>query len=314
MPVEPGSGPRFVDAEALAATLSMPAAIDALERGFRGQDAGTAPLRGHLETPGGTLLTMPAAGEGGVGVKLVTLTPANPARGFPFLHATYVLFHPETQAPDAVIDGAAMTALRTAAVSGLATRHLARPDAHRLLLFGAGVQGRAHLEAMRAMRPVDEVVVVSRSPEPAETLVAVARAAGLDARAGGPDDIAGADLVCTCTTSDTPLFDGAQLQPGTHVNAVGAYTPDTREVDSETVRRSRVVVEDRGVALAEAGDLLIPIGEGVVTAAHVLADLSEVVRDERAVRGSLDDVTLFESVGMAFEDLIVARAVMEAMG
>ena len=120
--------------------------------------------------------------------------------------------------------------------------------------------------------------------------------------------------MCTCTTSPTPLFDGARLSPGAHVNAVGAYTPDTREVDTETVRRARVVVEARDVALAEAGDLLIPIAEGVVTAAHILADLWEVVRDDRAVRGSLDDVTLFESVGMAFEDLIVARAVMEAMG
>ena len=312
-PADPGSGPRMVDAETLATILPMPGAIDALETGFREQDAGTAPLRGHVETPAGTLLTMPAAGEGGVGVKLVTLTPANPDRGVPFLHATYVLFHPETQAPEAVIDGAAMTALRTAAVSGLATRHLARPDAHRLLLFGAGVQARAHLEAMRAVRPVDHVVVVSRSPQPAEALAELARAAGLDARAGVPGDVAGADLVCTCSTSDAPLFDGSWLQPGTHVNAVGAYTPDSREVDTETVRRSRVVVEDRAVALAEAGDLLIPIGEGVVTAAHILADLSEVVRDERAVRGSLDDVTLFESVGMAFEDLIVARAVMEAM-
>jgi ornithine cyclodeaminase len=303
-----------VDAVTLTAALPMPAAIDALARGFRKQDAGTAPLRAHVDTPAGTLLTMPAAGDGGVGVKLVTLTPTNPDRGIPFLHATYVLFHPETQVPEAVIDGAAMTALRTAAVSGLATRHLARPDAHRLLLFGAGVQARAHLEAMRAVRPVDEVVVVSRSPEPAEALVGLARAAGLDARTGVPDDVAGADLVCTCTTSGSPLFDGERLRPGTHVNAVGSYTPETREVDSETVRRARVVVEDRAVAIAEAGDLLIPIGEGVVTAAHVLADLSEVARDERAVRGSLDDVTLFVSVGMAFEDLIVARALMDAMG
>jgi ornithine cyclodeaminase/alanine dehydrogenase-like protein (mu-crystallin family) len=307
-------GPRLVDAATLAAALSMPAAIDALERGFRDQDVGTAPLRSLLDTPSGTLLTMPAAGEGGVGVKLVTLTPSNPDAGIPFLHASYVLFHPRTQAPEAVIDGAAMTALRTAAVSGLATRHLARPDAHRLVLFGAGVQATAHLESMRAVRPIDEVVVVSRSSERAETLAERARGSGLDARTGGPDAVVGADLVCTCTTSPTPLFDGARLSPGTHVNAVGAYTPDTREVDTEAVLRSRVVVETRDVALAEAGDLLIPIAEGVVTATHILADLSEVVRDDRAVRRSLDDVTLFESVGMAFEDLIVARAVMKAMG
>ena len=129
---------RLVDAASLAAALPMAAAIDALERGFREQDTETAPLRSVAETPAGTLLTMPAAGEGGVGVKLVTLTPANPERGIPFLHAAYVLFDPETQAPEAVIDGGTLTALRTAAVSGLATRHLARPDAHRLVVFGAG--------------------------------------------------------------------------------------------------------------------------------------------------------------------------------
>ena len=303
---------RVVDAAALAAALPMPAAIDALERGFRERDPSTT-LRSHVETPAGTLLTMPAAGEGGVGVKLVTLTPGNPERGAPFLHATYVLFDPVTQAPEAVIDGAAMTALRTAAVSGVATRHLARPDAHRLVIFGAGVQARSHLDAMRAVRPVDEVVIVSRSPEHAEALVARAMADGVEARTGTPNIVSTADLVCTCTTSPVPVFDGALLPPGAHVNAVGAYTPETREVDSETVLRARVVVERRDVALAEAGDLLIPIAEGAVTAAHILADLAEVVGDDRAVRGSLEDVTLFESVGMAFEDLVVARAVMEAL-
>ena len=306
-----GGGPLIVDAAALEAVLPMPAAIDALERGFREQDPGAAPLRSHLETPSGTLLTMPASGEGGVGVKLVSLTPGNPDRGMPFLHAVYVLFDPETQAPEAVIDGAAMTALRTAAVSGLATRHLARPDARRLVIFGAGVQARAHLDSMRAVRPIEEVVIVSRSADRARELVASAIAAGVEARVGTPDDVAAADIVCTCTTSPAALFDGGRLSAGAHVNAVGAYTPDTREVDTETVRRARVVVETRDVALAEAGDILIPIAEGAVTPDHVLADLSEVVRDERTVRGSLEDVTFFESVGMAFEDLIVARAVVE---
>ena len=304
---------RVVDAPALASALPMPAAIDALEQGFREQDLGATPLRSHVETPAGSLLTMPAAGAAGVGVKLVTLTPTNPDRGAPFLHAAYVLFDPVTQALEAVIDGASMTALRTAAVSGVATRQLARPDAHRLVVFGAGVQARSHLDAMRAVRPIDEIVIVSRSPERAEALAARCRDDGVDARTGAPDAVSSADLVCTCTTSPSPLFEGALLPPGAHVNAVGAYTPETREVDSETVLRARVVVERRDVALAEAGDLLIPIAEGAVTAAHILADLAEVVGDDRAVRGSLEDVTLFESVGMAFEDLVVARAVMEAL-
>ncbi len=152
---------RVVDAEELRSRLSMTAAIDALEEAFRLDDPGTAgPVRSSVDTRAGSLLLMPAAGSRGVGVKLVTLTEANPARALPFIHAVYVLFDAASQAPEAVVDGSALTALRTAAVSGLATRFLARPEARRLVLFGAGVQATAHLEAMTAVRPVEDVVVV----------------------------------------------------------------------------------------------------------------------------------------------------------
>jgi ornithine cyclodeaminase/alanine dehydrogenase-like protein (mu-crystallin family) len=149
----------------------MSAAIDALETAFAADTLPEAPLRSHLETPGGTLLMMPSHGAPGVGVKLVTLTPSNADRGLPFIHAAYVLFDPETQALRAVFDGAALTALRTGAVSGLATRHLAREDARRLVLYGAGVQARSHLDAMRAVRAIDELVVVGRGRENVDALV-----------------------------------------------------------------------------------------------------------------------------------------------
>jgi ornithine cyclodeaminase/alanine dehydrogenase-like protein (mu-crystallin family) len=303
---------RVIDAEELRARLPMEAAVDALEEAFRTLDPGTGPFRTHVETPAGTLLLMPALGEAGVGVKLVSLTPANPERGLPFIHASYVLFDAVTQAPEAVLDGTALTALRTAAVSGLATRFLSREDAHRLVIFGAGVQARSHLEAMCAVRPVTDLVVVSRSRGSAEALVEEGRRRGLSARAGEPGAVGEADLVCTCTTAEEPLFDGSSLSPGVHVNAVGSYRPETRELDSETVRRARVVVETREVALAEAGDLLIPIREGVIEAGHILADLAETVRGA-AARRSPEDVTLFKSVGMAFEDLVVGRAVVDAV-
>jgi ornithine cyclodeaminase/alanine dehydrogenase-like protein (mu-crystallin family) len=303
---------RVIDAEELRARLPMDAAVDALEEAFRTLDPGSGPLRTHVETPAGTLLLMPALGEAGVGVKLVSLTPANPERGLPFIHASYVLFDAVTQAPEAVLDGTALTALRTAAVSGLATRFLSREDAHRLVIFGAGVQARSHLEAMCAVRPVTDLVVVSRSRGSAEALVEEGRRRGLSARAGEPGAVGEADLVCTCTTAEEPLFDGSSLSQGVHVNAVGSYRPETRELDSETVRRARVVVETREVALAEAGDLLIPIREGVIEAGHILADLAETVRGA-AARRSPEDVTLFKSVGMAFEDLVVGRAVVDAV-
>jgi ornithine cyclodeaminase len=299
---------RVVAADELRAALPMRAAIDALEAAFASDaPAPAAPLRTTIDTDAGSLLVMPARGERGVGVKLVTLTEANPAAGLPFVQAAYVLFDPRTQAPEAVLDGTALTTLRTAAVSGLATRWLARPDAHRLVVLGAGVQGRAHVEAMRAVREVDDVVVVSRRPARARTL-----AEEVGGRVGGPADVVDADLVCTCTTSPTPVVEGDRLTPGAHVNAIGAYQPETRELDTEAVRRARVVVEDRGVALAEAGDVLVPIAEGAIGPEHVVADLAEVVRGARVRRGP-DDVTVFVSVGIAFEDLVIARAVLEAL-
>ena len=302
---------RVIGAEELRARLPMGAAVDALEEAFRTLDPTGGPLRTHVDTPHGSLLLMPAFVEAGVGVKLVSLTPANPERGLPFIDASYVLFDAETQALDAVLDGSALTALRTGAVSGLATRFLSPQEAQRLVVFGAGIQARSHLEAMCAVRPVTDLVVVSRSRGAAEDLVEEGLGRGLTARLGEPEAVREADLVCTCTTAVEPLFDGSWLPAGVHVNAVGAYRPETRELDTESVRRARVVVETREVALAEAGELLIPIREGVISADHVAADLAETVRGAD-VRRSPDDVTLFKSVGMAFEDLVVARAVVDA--
>jgi ornithine cyclodeaminase len=304
---------RVIDADALHAGLPIGTAIDALETALRFEDPSlTTPLRNTLATPAGTLLTMPAAGPAGVGVKLLTLSEFNPQKGLPFVQGAYVLFDVETQRPEAILDGTELTAIRTAAVSGLATRLLARPEASRLVLFGAGVQATAHLAAMVAVRPIQEVVVVSRGAEHAHDLVARAHAMDLTARRGMAADVAGADIVCTCTTSAVSVFDGRDLAPGTHINAVGAYLADARELDTDTVRGARVVVETRQVAFAEAGDLLIPIGEGAITAEHVRADLMELVRGAQ-VRTSPDDITLFESVGMGFEDLVVARAALDAL-
>jgi len=302
----------FIDADRLRRLLPMEAAIDALEEAFGSGPLPSAPLRTHLETGAGRLVSMPATGPLGTGVKLITVTPGNPERALPFIQGLYVLFSPETQEPEAAIEGAALTALRTGAVSGLATRYLAVEEAARLVIFGAGTQARAHLEAMLAVRPIDRVTFVSRTAGRAEALVAAAREMELGAEVGGPDAVGAADIVCTCTTSPTPVFDGSRLSEGVHVNAVGAYTPDTRELDDETIRRGRLVVETREVALAEAGDLLIPIDARVIRADHVVADLSEVVRGAR-VRRSPDDVTVFKSVGVAFEDLAVARAAVDRL-
>lgn len=301
----------YVSADDLAALVPMPTAVAALEAAFADGDGLEGPARTHHVMPDGDLLLMPAASAAGVGVKVVTVSPGNPTRNLPLIHGVYVLFAPGTQVPVAVIDGAAMTALRTAAVSGLAARHLARPEAHHLVVVGAGTQGRAHVEAMRAVRPVSRVTVVSRSVGPAERLVADVRASGLDAEVGTREAIATADLVCTCTTSDTPVVAGDLLRDGVHVTAVGAYRPDARELDTATMRRGRVVVEQRDAALAEAGDLCIPIADGDLTPDAIVADLAEVVAGAE-VRRSPTDVTVFKSVGLAIEDLVIAAAAVRA--
>lgn len=299
---------ELVDAEDLRRRLPMAAAIDALEASFAAGDA-TAPPRMHATVAGGDLLVMPASSTRGVGVKLVTVTPDNPARDRPLIHGLYVAFDVVTGAPTALVDGAALTALRTAAVSGLATRHLARADASRLVVVGAGTQARSHVEAMRAVRPIEHVTVVSRTTASAAGLVDDLRADDLDAEVGGPDALAEADLVCACTTSDTPVVRGDDLAAGTHVNAVGAYRPTSRELDTATMRRGRIVVEDRAAALEEAGDLAIPIATGDLAPADVVADLAELVAGAR-VRRSDDDVTVFKSVGLSIEDLAVVTAAL----
>jgi ornithine cyclodeaminase/alanine dehydrogenase-like protein (mu-crystallin family) len=301
---------RLLEADDLAAALPMEAAIDALEQAFRGS-LPEAPQRTRVPIDGSDLLLMPATGAPGAGVKLVTINPQNPGRDLPLIHGAYVLFAPNTLATVGVVEGGALTGLRTAAVSGLATRHLAGADARRLVIFGAGTQAHTHLDAMRAGCPLEEVTVVSRTAARAGRLVERARALGLRASVGDPSSVAGADLVCTCTTSDEPVFDGGLLKPGAHVNAVGAYRPDARELDDETMGRAGIVaVETRAAALAEAGDVVMALDSGALTGAHDVAELAEVVAGTRA-RASQDDISVFKSVGVAFEDLVVARAAFD---
>lgn len=301
-------GPRVWD------QLTMRDAIDALERAIRGGGFPPVPQRLHLAEGDQQLLVMPSFTDGWAGIKLITIDPANPERGLPLIHGSYTLFGPPALAPVATIDGQALTELRTAAVSGLATRHLARPEASRLVIIGAGAQGRSHLLAMAAVRELTEVRVVAprQASIDAFLVFAAERAPDVPVRAGRPDDVATADLVCACTSSSTPVVDGSRLPAGVHVNAIGAYLPAMAEVDPATVAASRVVVETREAAFAEKGDLLQAEAAGVWHRDQLAADLTELVRDGVPVRTSPDDRTLFASVGVAYEDLVIARAIAAA--
>lgn len=298
---------RFIEGSELRALVPMPAAIDALEAAFRNHDHDTPP-RAHVGFGDGELLFMPSSNPRVAGVKLVTVNPSNSERDLPLINGSYVMFDGATLQPIAVIDAAALTAIRTAGVSAVATRALAREDASRLVIFGAGAQAHAHLEAMTAVRPISELVVCS--PSGSSSLVEAARAKGLSARAGSPEDVAAADIVCTCTTSSVPVFSGADLAPAAHVNAIGSYKKNAREVDSETVRRAGTIVVETAEVMGESGDLSVPLAEGVIDPADVSA--LAAILDGKQEAGS--GITLFKSVGQAFEDLAVAEAALGALG
>ncbi|MFE3767247.1 ornithine cyclodeaminase family protein [Streptomyces sp. NPDC059104] len=307
--------PQF-DAGRIAGLLTPAGAADALAGALRaGLDPEGCPQRGSLAAPGGELLLMPAASERYAGVKIAGVAPGNPERGLPRITGSYLLLDGATLCPVALFDGAALTALRTPAVSALALRHLAPAGpAGRLVLFGSGPQAYGHLDAVLAEREPAEAVVVARDPGRAGALVAYARERGVAARTGTAGDVAGADLVVCCTTAREPLFDGRLVAPGALVVAVGSHEPGARETDTALVRRAAVYVESRAAALREAGDLLVPEAEGAIGPGHISGTLADLVTGRIPSGGRTGCPQLFKSVGMAWEDLAVAVAVFEAAG
>ncbi|MEE1816378.1 ornithine cyclodeaminase family protein [Streptomyces sp. SP18ES09] len=306
------NGPLRVDAPAVNRLLTPSAAADVLAQVLRaGLDPESAPPRTAVPVPAGELLLMPAADQAYAGVKIAGVVPGNPALGLPRVTGSYLLLDGTDLRPLALLDGAALTELRTPAVSALAVRHLTPDDRPlRLVLFGTGPQAYGHLEAVHAERALAEAVVVGRDPIAARALAGYARTLDVPARAGTPGDVAGADLVVCCTTAREPLFDGTLVAPGATVVAVGSHEPSARETDTALVARAEVYVEARSAALREAGDLLVPLAEGAIGADHIAGTLAELVRG----RTPSERPRLFKSVGMAWEDLAVAGALYRALG
>ncbi|MEU5807572.1 ornithine cyclodeaminase family protein [Streptomyces sp. NPDC047718] len=307
---------RQFGAADMAGLLTPAAAADALAETLRrGLDPETCPQRGSLRAPGGELLLMPAAAGAYAGVKIAGVAPGNPALGLPRITGSYLLLDGATLHPVALLDGAALTALRTPAVSALALRYLA-PEGRplRLVLFGSGPQAYGHLEAVAGVRELAGAVVVARDPAGARRLASHAQALGVPARTGTAADVAEADLVVCCTTARTPLFDGRLVPADAVVVAVGSHEPDARETDTALVRRSAVYVEARTAALREAGDLLVPEAEGAIGPGHINGTLADLVAGRITPGGRPGCPQLFKSVGMAWEDLAVAVALYAAAG
>ena len=272
----------FIDAAEVERRLGLPEAADALEAALlKGLDPESDPPRGMVELDHGQLLVMPSGAAAHPVVKLVTVG------GEPRIQGVCVIFDGATLAPVAVVDGIAVTNVRTAAVSALAVRHLAVADARRLLVFGRGPQAHAHVDALRAVRPIEHVDMVGRDHGPLDELVAAA------------------DVVCCCTTAREPLFDGALVADHAVVVAIGSHEPGVRETDDALATRATTVVESRASALREAGDVILAIEAGA-TSPGELVTLAELVRGE--ARPAAGRPRLFKSTGMAWEDAVIAAA------
>lgn len=300
--------------------LSMPNCIELMEHALGSLARGEAvlPLRSVLRIPDSpnVFACMPAYSKSlnAVGAKLITVYPGNHATALDSHQGAVVLFDGETGSVLALMDASPITAIRTAAVSAVATRLLARRDAGVLAILGSGVQARTHVDAMLAIASFRAVRIWSRTAAHARSLAAdVGRRHAIEAHVAtdASSAVRGADVVCTVTAAREPVLRGDWLSPGTHVNAVGASLPTARELDSEAVRRARVYVDRRESALAEAGDLLIPMGEKVIGAAHIVGEIGELITGTITGRETDDEITLFKSLGLAVEDLACAHSLYE---
>jgi len=318
----------------LRTVLPMSGVISAVEQGFlalsRGEVAALERLRVDAPWAGGVMLEMPASlppaslpplgvmGDregrmGALGTKLVTVFPGNSALGLATVQAFYILLSATTGAPLALLEGRFVTAIRTAATSAVATKFMAGAGAKQLAVFGAGVEAAFHIEAMPEVCELSGVLIVSRTIERAEALAFDTRnRLGLKARTASAEEaISSSNLICTCTTSPAPLFDGQTIQPGTHINAVGAFAPDTRELDTAAIQRSRVVIDANAAAGVEAGEILIPLAERSIAPSHISGELADVVSGRIRGRTSSQEITVFKSCGLAIEDIVAARLAYE---
>jgi alanine dehydrogenase len=314
---------RILSARDVRAAVTMPAAIAGMREAFAQLASGSAqvPQRSVLTQAGrdATTLVMPAwLPQGGqLGVKVVSVVPGNVAAGLPAVPAVVLLLDAATGQARALMDGTYLTALRTGAASGLATDLLARPEATVAALLGAGGQAPYQLEAICTVRPIERVWIINRTQARAERLAEQVRewpatlrprevrvaALGEAARAAVEE----ADVIATATSAREPLFPGGWVRAGTHVNAIGAFTPDARELPAELVARARIVVDQRAAALAEAGDVTLAIAAGAITAEAIHAELGELVLGTRPGRTSPEEITVFKSVGSAAQDVVVAE-------
>ena len=310
---------RFISAADVRRALPMKEAVEVMKSAFRelSENRAIVPLRTHVTMPEhhGEVLVMPAYSPGTArfGLKVITLFENNPMLDLPFIQAMVMLFDTVTGSPVAIMEGTALTAIRSGAASGAATDLLARTDARKAAIFGAGLQARTQLEAMCAVRSICEASVCDQDPARAATFAREASAElgiRVSVAATSAEALDGADVICTATTSATPVFADSEVGRGAHINAIGSYKPHMREIPPGTVVRAHVVVDQLGAAWAEAGDLIMPLQAGLIETGHLRAELGEIVAGSKPGRTDPETVTFFKSVGIAIQDLAAASRVL----
>lgn len=313
---------RILSREDLLVALPMAAAIEGMKDAFAqlATNQVMAPLRARVDIHRrqGVSLIMPAylMKSDDLAVKVVSVFPENVDRGEPTIYAMVLVLDSHSGRPLAIMEGGALTAIRTGAGSGAATDLLARPDASVVAIIGSGVQARTQLEAVCTVRQVREVRVFSPTQAHAAQFAADMQGTGpvpaaIHVTPDAETAVRGADIICTATPAREPVVAAGWLKPGAHINAVGGFTPEMHEVDTATIQRALVVVDSREAALAEAGELITPIRQGLITEEHIHAELGEVVVGLKPGRTSDEQITYFKSVGLAVQDVAAARIALE---
>ncbi len=310
----------ILTADDVRKALPMNEAIAGMKSAYAALSNGTAvvPLRTRLPLPDSEALSlfMPAyvhSTDGqALAIKIVSLFPTNPARGLAYIQAAVLVFDPGTGRAIALLEGSSLTAIRTGAAGGAALDLLARKDSRVAAIFGAGAQGRTQLEAACTARKIETAYIFDANHEKAQAFAEEMK--GKDSipkdirvARSSKEAIENADVVCTATTSTKPVFDDKDLKAGTHISAVGSYTPEMQEVPAETLQRARIFVDSRTASLEEAGDLIQPIRAGLFDESHICGEIGEVISGKKAGRQAEDEITYFKSVGIAVQDAMAAQ-------
>lgn len=303
--------------------ITMREAVEIVKDAFAqlSNNEATVPLRVPIQIPehAGTILFMPAylSRTDALAVKIVSVHGENPKRGLPLIHAVVAVLDPATGKTVALMEGGYLTALRTGAVSGAATDLLARREARVAAIFGAGVQGRSQLLGIGAVRTLERVYIFDAVRESVDKFIGEMRGQrgvpnDLRAATSTAEAVRDADIICTATTSSTPVYDGSLVKPGAHVNGVGSYTPQMCENGEALIRRAdKIVVDSYAGALAEAGDLIIPLGKGIIHRSNIYAELGEIAGGKKPGRERDAEITFFKSIGNAVQDASVAHAILK---